>query len=120
MQMHDRFGRLYAFVGLWLIISPFLLFGGQASLTNARIGGTGVLMLSGLVALWVARMNHTGQDLIQAMAGLALGLSMVAAPLVLSFDESSVAVWNARVSGSVFVLSALFELYDHWAGHKTQ
>lgn len=120
MQTLDRFRLVYASLGLWLIVSPFLLLGGQASLMNARIGETGVLMLSGLVALWVACLNHPRQDLTQAMAGLVLGWSMIAAPSVLGLDESSVAVWNARVIGSVFVLSALFEVYDHWAGHSTR
>ena len=46
--------------------------------------------------------------------------SMIAAPLVLDLNESSVAVWNAQVIGSVFVLSALLEFYDHWTGHNVQ
>lgn len=87
---------------------------------NVRIAETGVLMLGGLVALWVACLNHPRQVWMQAMAGLTLGSSMIAAPLVLGLNESSVAVWNAMVSGSVFVLSALIELYDHWAGHNVQ
>jgi hypothetical protein len=70
--------------------------------------------------LRVACLNHPRQYLMQAMAGLILGSSMIAAPQMLGFDESSVAVWNAQLIGSVFVLSALFEFYDHWAGHKVQ
>jgi hypothetical protein len=120
MQMHNKFRWIYASLGLWLIVSPFLLLGGQASLTNTRIGETGILMLSGLVALWVACLNRLRQDLIQAMAGLTLGSVMIAAPQALGLNESSVAVWNAQVIGSMFVLSALLELYDHWAGHKLQ
>tara|TARA_R110002094_G_scaffold55731_3_gene66669 strand:- start:37 stop:426 length:390 start_codon:yes stop_codon:yes gene_type:complete len=116
--MHDRFRWVYASLGLWLIVSPFLLIGGEKSLMNARIGETAVLMLSGLVALWVGCLNHPRQDLMQAMAGLTLGSLMIAAPLVLGLNESSVAVWNAQVIGSVFVLSALFEFYDHWAGQN--
>jgi len=118
--MHDRFRWVYASLGLWLIVSPFLLLGGEKSLMNARIGETAVLMLGGLAALWVACLNHPRQDLMQAVAGLTLGSSLIAAPLALGLNESSVAVWNAQVVGSVFVLSALFEFYDHWAGHNVQ
>ncbi|MEH6648158.1 hypothetical protein [Sulfitobacter sp.] len=120
MQMHDKFRWLYASLGLWLIVSPFLLLGGQALLMNARIDETGVLMLSGLMALWVGCLNRPSQDLIQALVGLTLGSSMIAAAQVLGLSESSMAVWNAQVIGSVFVLSALLELYDHWAGHNFQ
>lgn len=118
--MHDRFRWAYASFGLWLIVSPFLLLGGEKSLMNARIGETAVLMLGGLAGLWVACLNHRRQDLMQAMAGLTLGSSLIVAPLALGLDESSVAVWNAQVIGSVFVLSALFEFYDHWASHNSQ
>ena len=120
MHKHDKFRWVYASLGLWLVVSPFLLLGGQASLMDARIGETAVLMLGGLAALWVACLSHPRQDLMQAMAGLTLGSSLIAAPLALGLNESSVAVWNARVIGSVFVLSALFEFYDHWAGHNVQ
>ena len=120
MHKHDKFRWVYASLGLWLIVSPFLLLGGQASLMTARIGETGVLMLGGLAALWVACLNYSRQDLMQAVAGLTLGSSLIAAPLAFDLNESSVAVWNAQVIGSVFVLSALFEFYDHWAGHNAQ
>jgi hypothetical protein len=118
MHKRDKFRWVYTSLGLWLIVSPFLLLGGQKTLINAQIGETAVLMLGGLMALWVACLNHPRQDLMQAMAGLTLGSSMIAAPLVLGLNVSSVAVWNAQVIGSVFVLSALLELYDHLVGHN--
>ncbi|MFD2741481.1 hypothetical protein ACFSUD_18065 [Sulfitobacter aestuarii] len=118
MYKHSKFRWVFASSGLWLIVSPFLLLGGEKSLMNAQVAGTGVLMFGGLVALWVACLDHPRQDLMQASAGLALGSSMIAVPLALGLNESSVAVWNAQVFGSVFVLSALFEFYDHWAGHN--
>lgn len=77
-------------------------------------------MLGGLAALWVACLNHPRRDLMQVIAGLTLGSLMIAAPLVLDLNESSVAVWNAQVGGSIFVLGALLEFYDHWAGHDAQ
>ena len=120
MRKHDKFRWVYASLGLWLIVSPFLLLGGEKSLMNERIIETAVLMLGGLVALWGACLNHPRQDLMQAVAGLTLGSSMIAAPMVLDLNESSVAVWNAQVFGAVFMLSAFFEFYDHWAGHKVQ
>lgn len=120
MHKHDKFRWIYTSLGFWLVVSPFLLLGGEKSLMNARIGETTVLMLGGLAALWVACLNHPRQELMQAMAGLILGSLMIATPLALDLNENSVAVWNAQLIGSVFVLSAFFEFYDHWAGHSAQ
>jgi len=120
MNKRDKFGWVYASLGLWLIFSPFLLLGGEKSQMNTRIGETSVLMLGGLVALWVACLNLPRQDLRQAAAGLTLGSSMIAAPLAFGLDGSSITVWNAQVIGLVFGLIALLEIFDHWAGHRNQ
>lgn len=37
MHKHDKFRWVYASLALWLIVSPFLLLGGERSLMNARI-----------------------------------------------------------------------------------
>ncbi|SIT17663.1 SPW repeat-containing protein [Roseivivax lentus] len=120
MEMFARVRWIYASLGLWLLVSPFLLLGGQSSLMNARIGETSVLILGGLTALLLACLNKPWHDQVQMVAGVTLGLSMIAAPLALGLAENSVAVWNAQIIGAVFVLSALFELYDHWSGHNPQ
>lgn len=120
MSMRDCFRWTYVSVGLWLLVSPFLLFGGHASLMNGRIGETGLLMSSGLAALCVACLARPKQDVVQAMAGYALGLSMIAAPRVLGFDEGSAVTWNATVFGSVFLITAVLEIYDHWAGQDAR
>ncbi len=41
--------QLHSFTasGLWLILSPFMLFGGQSALGNALVGDAGLLILSG-------------------------------------------------------------------------
>lgn len=69
MQTHFEFRWIYASLGLWLIVSPFLLFGGHASLMNARGVETGFLMLYGLAALCVACLSLPKQRLLQDMAG---------------------------------------------------
>ncbi len=120
MNKRDKFGWVYACLGLWLIFSPFLLLGGEKSLVNARIGETAVLMLGGLVALWVACLNQPRQQLMQAIASLTLGSSMIAAPLAFGLDVSSITVWNAHVIGLAFGLIALLEVFNHWAGHRDQ
>lgn len=118
MQTHIEFRWIYASLGLWLIVSPFLLFGGQASLMNARVVETGLMMLSGLAALWVACLRLPKVRLFQAMAGLILGILMILAPEVIRIAESAVTVWSVRLIGSIFVLCALVEVYDHWTAHR--
>lgn len=112
MQMHFEPRVIYASLGLWLIVSPFLLFGGQASLMNARVVETGFLMLCGLAALWVACLSLPKQRLLQAIAGLMLGISMFLAPEVIHISDSVVTVRSARLIGSIFVLCALVEAND--------
>ncbi len=111
MRIQNGMPGVYAPLGLWLLVSPFLLFGGQASLMNTRIVETVVLMLSGLAALWVACLTRPKEHLLRSLAGLILGVSMILAPEVISLDQSAVTVWSVRVFGSVFVLCALVELF---------
>ena len=85
---------------------------------NAWVVETGFLMLSGLAALWVACLSLPKQRLLQAMAGLILGLSMMLAPEVIRIADDVVTVWSARVIGPIFVLCALVEAYDHRTAHK--
>lgn len=113
MQKYFELRLIYASLGLWLIVSPFLLFGGQASLMNARVADTALLMLSGLAALWVACLNLPKERLLQAMTGLILGVSMILAPEVFRIADNAVAAWSARAIGSIFALCALVEVYVH-------
>ncbi len=118
MQTQFEFRWIYASLGLWLIVSPFLLFGGHVSLMNARVEETGLLMLSGFAALWVACLSLPKQRLLQAMAGLILGISMILAPEVIHFADDAVTVWSARVIGSIFVLCSIAGLCGHWTDRK--
>ncbi len=47
MQNREVFRRSFTASGLWLILSPFMLFGGQSALGNALVGDAGLLILSG-------------------------------------------------------------------------
>lgn len=87
---------------------------------NGKIGETGLLMSSGLAALCIACLARPGQDVVRAMAGCALGLLMIAAHRVLGFDDGSAATWSAMVFGSIFLITAALETYDHWAGHDAR
>ncbi|MEO3414937.1 SPW repeat protein [Roseovarius sp. CAU 1744] len=92
--------------GLWLLLSPFLLLGGQSALSNAVIGEAGTLMILGLLALFVAGYSFNRNELVRAYLGLVLGLFVFAAPWIVEFAET-VATWNARIVGTILALIAL-------------
>lgn len=47
------------------------------------------------------------------------GISMILTPEVIRIADNAVTVWSARVIGSIFVLCALVETYDHRMAHRS-
>jgi hypothetical protein len=83
-------------LGLWLLISPFLLgyASADAAAWNAYAVGAAVVILAA-TSLWVPSF---GMD--EEWANLMLGLWLVAAPFVLGFIGSEpLAAWNQIVVG---------------------
>ena len=117
MRNRELFRWTFTASGLWLILSPFLLLGGQSAFSNAVIGDAGTLMIMGLLALIVAGYSCSKHELVRACSGLALGLILVAAPWVVEFTETT-AKLNAGIVGSVLALVALFEVYQHKPRHS--
>jgi len=117
MRNRELFRWTFAASGLWLILSPFLLLGGQSAFSNAVIGDAGTLMIMGLLALIVVGYSFSKHELVRAYSGLALGLILVAAPWVVEFTETT-AKLNAGIVGSVLALVALFEVYQHKPRHS--
>lgn len=116
MQNRELFRWAFAGSGLWLMLSPFLLLGGQSALSNAVIGDAGTLVIMGLLALILSGFSFSKHALARAYSGLALGLVLVAAPWVVEFTDS-IATWNAGLVGTLLALVALYEGYQHRSGH---
>jgi hypothetical protein len=116
MQNRDLFRWTFTASGLWLILSPFLLLGGQSALSNAVIGDAGLLILSGLLALTVAGYGFNKHYLVQAYLGVSYGLVLVAAPWLFGFTEP-VTAWNSGVIGTVLVLVALYGVFQEMPKH---
>lgn len=112
MQNRDAFRWSFAASGLWLILSPFLFFGGQSALSNAVIGDAGLLVVSGLLALTIVGYGFSKHYLVQTYLGFSYGLILVAAPWMFGLTEITTA-WNAGIVGTFLVLIALYELYQH-------
>ena len=105
----------FAASGLWLILSLILLFGGQSAFGNGVIGDTGILMMTGLLALIVASYSSREHRLVQIFSGMVLGWVLIAIPLYIRFAEKILDL-NAGIIGGIMVSVALYEGYysDQW------
>jgi hypothetical protein len=111
MQDREFVRWIVTATGLWLMLSPFILLGGQSALSNAVIGDAGLLIVSGVLALILAGYSFKRHYLIQTYLGVSYGLILVVAPWVFGFSEP-VTAWNAGVVGAVLVLAALYEMFQ--------
>ena len=117
MQDREFLRWTFTATGLWLMLSPFMLIGGQSALSNAVIGDAGLLIISGLLALTLAVYSFKKHYLIQTYLGVSYGLILVAAPWVFGFTQPMTA-WNSGVVGTVLVLAALYEMFQKMPKHR--
>ena len=110
MQDREFLRWTFTATGLWLMLSPFMLIGGQSALSNAAIGDAGLLIVSGLLALTLAGYSFKKHYLIQTYLAVSYGLILVAAPWVFGFTQP-VTAWNAGFVGTVLVLAAIYEVF---------
>ena len=118
MRNRDLFRRTFAASGLWLIVSPLLLHSGETTFSKTIVGDAGLLMVSGLIALALAGYGFTQRYFVRAYLGISFGLVLVAAPWVMGFTETKTA-WNAGVIGTIWVLFAVYELYQRIPEKRT-
>ncbi|MER3537504.1 MAG: hypothetical protein C4298_05385 [Thermus sp.] len=88
-------------LGLWLLLSPWLL--GYTSLTNALWNSVIVGILVALMAL----MHLRGGPLWEEWVNLVLGIWLILSPWILGFSGMASPTWNAVIVG---VLVGLFAL----------
>lgn len=110
MQDREFLRWTFTATGLWLMLSPFMLIGGQSALSNAVIGDAGLLIVSGLLALTLAGYSFKKHYLIQTYLAVSYGLILMAAPWVFGFTQP-VTAWNAGFVGTVLVLAAIYEVF---------
>lgn len=93
-----------AVLGAWLILSPWLLgFAGDTAATPTFMS-VGVLLLAGAIgAIFVPKAW-------EEWLAVALGVALMAAPWLVGFAATQVAVQNALFSGLVVVVLSLWVL----------
>lgn len=95
-----------ALLGIWVIISPWVLGFSRlhsATWNNVATGGA-VLLLT---------LNRSGITRVTSVLNLLLGGWLFASPFVLIFTSHRVAFWNNRILGIVIVVCALVALGYH-------
>jgi hypothetical protein len=116
MQNRELFRWSFAASGLWLMLSPFMLLGGQSDIGNALVGDAGLLIVSGLLALTLAGYGFKKHYLVQTYLGVSYGFILVAMPWVFGFTEP-VTAWNAGLVGTVLVFAALYDVIHNMLKH---
>ena len=112
LRHRAMFRWVFAASGLWLMLSPFLLFAGQAVSSDVLFGETGAMIIAGLLALIIAGYSCSRHNLMSPYLGLVLGLALFIAPWLAEFADI-LATWNAAVIGVILSLVAFFEfLHD--------
>jgi hypothetical protein len=118
MKYRELFRWTFTASGLWLMLSPFLLLGGQSSFGTDVIGDAATLLIMGLLALITAIYSFSRYDRVRTYSGLVLGLAFVAVPWVAGFTET-IAIWNAGLIGIFLALVALHEVFQKNPGQAT-
>ncbi|MDZ4225747.1 MAG: SPW repeat protein [Candidatus Andersenbacteria bacterium] len=94
---------LDALVGLWLVLSPFIL--GYSLLTgalwNAIIVGVLVILLAGMRAL-----GEGYRSAWPSWVNLVLGLWMIVAPFIIGYAGVMAVLWNSIIVGALIVILA--------------
>ena len=115
LQHRAVFRWTFAASGLWLMLSQFLLFAGQAVSSKLVIGEAGSMIIIGLLALVIAGYSYSRHNLMPPYLGLVLGLALIITPWLAEFVDI-LATWNAAVIGVILSVVAFFEfLHDQSA-----
>lgn len=102
---------LTAVVGVWLVVSPWVLtFAMPEGASTTVIDWN--FVLSGTVAVMLGVAALASYRFWEEWADMALGLWLVASPWVLQFTASSAGKWNAIACGIIVIAAAGWTLIE--------
>ncbi|MFT6456066.1 MAG: hypothetical protein ACJAY6_002970 [Yoonia sp.] len=111
MQHRELFRWAFSGSGLWLMLSPYLLLGGQSSFGTDVVGEAMTLVIMGFLALIAASLSFSSYIRLRVYFGLTLGLAIIGVPQIAGFTEA-IATWNAVLVGAGLVFVALLEVFQ--------
>jgi hypothetical protein len=111
MQYRELFRWTFSGSGLWLMLSPFLLLGGQSSFGTDVVGEAMTLVIMGFLALIAASHSFSPYTRLRVYSGLTLGLAFIGVPQIAGFTEA-IATSNCVLVGAGLTLVALLEVFQ--------
>lgn len=104
MKTAKSLNWLVAWVGLWELVSPFILgyTATPAALWNTIFAGMALIFL----AAWAALSENAGTAKILDGITAAVGVWLVVSPFVLGYSTMTAALWNDIIVGAVVIVLA--------------
>jgi len=99
-------------LGLWLLVSPFILpFKSYTDIAalNSYVFGVGVMLFAAIALAW--------PKLWEEQVNMALGIWLILAPYVLGFQAETAAMVNHFIIGVLIVADALWAVQPYFT-HK--
>ena len=110
MQRSDLFRTLCTATGLWLMLSPFIIFS-QSALSHNAVSKEAVAMMAfGLLALIIASFSYKRHRAVQIACGIALGIALFVSPWCFGFSDNALATWHTRLIGLGVLVTTLIAL----------
>ena len=104
------YGLLLSTAGLWLLLSPFVLFS-QASLSSGALDKAMLVSMSmGFLALMIAGLNARYDRWVLGVLGFVLGIATMGGPWVLGYADQIMVALNTSITGVVIVSIAVAEI----------
>lgn len=103
-------GQFLTAAGIWLLLSPFVLFNAASLSAGTSDQATLATMSMGFLALVVAGLNTRYHHWVRIGLGMALGIITVIDPWIFGFADMTVATTNAGIAGVAIVSVAIAEL----------
>ncbi|NOC83072.1 hypothetical protein GS610_10165 [Ruegeria sp. HKCCD6228] len=101
---------LLAAMGIWLVLSPFVLFREETLLQGMAELEAIAFMATGIVVLVMSGADGRSHLLARVAPVSALGFLLIAAPTSLSFTGHIVATANAWLTGSALIALVVWEV----------
>ncbi|NOC46357.1 hypothetical protein [Ruegeria sp. HKCCD7559] len=101
---------LLAAMGIWLVLSPFVLFREETLLQGMAVLEALAFMAIGIGVLVMSGADGRSHLLARVTPVSALGISLIVAPTALNFTGHIVATANAWLTGSALIALAAWEV----------
>lgn len=103
-------GQLLSAAGLWLLLSPFVLFSQTSLSTGVSDKAILASMSMGFLALVIAGLNTRCHRWILGALGMALGVATMGGPWMLGYVDQIVVALSTSITGVAIVSIAVAEM----------